>query len=355
LNWARCIYIHLSHLLIVLGMLLFQWLAYHGIIGIFQLLQDLGVEKLKPGIYVLSKIYLPWKLLIGPIIFGIALFGWLPVKRGLIQGRSLRNWPYFLCVALLYRRLPGRRCRPARGHYWSHYLIRMRWILLLTKSYFLPLTIGSLYTSMYFFYLVQESSDRVWNILLIVLAFRNIGFLVDAAFATAGYALESKRWGASFKAVETNWLGWFFCLACYPPMGIIMGLFIGGNLPHQLEMFSPDSGFRIVCVILAVVFLLLYVFSIVAQGLRFANLSYRGTVSRGPFAWIRHPQYTFKILGFFFEWLPFFAYWPNIFFFAGWVGVYVGRALTEERFLSQFEDYRIYKKKVLWRFIPGIL
>jgi protein-S-isoprenylcysteine O-methyltransferase Ste14 len=68
---------------------------------------------------------------------------------------------------------------------------------------------------------------------------------------------------------------------------------------------------------------------------------------------IRHPMYFTDIL-FKVGLLLKKPSWLNLAVFAIGVAAYVYRALLEERFLSQSEEYREYMKRVRYRFIPGI-
>ena len=68
---------------------------------------------------------------------------------------------------------------------------------------------------------------------------------------------------------------------------------------------------------------------------------------------VRHPMYLTDILwrvGY----LAGNLYWPNVLIFLASSGCYVYRTILEERFLSQFPEYREYKKKVRYRFVPGV-
>ncbi len=302
------------------------------------------------GLYS-DQIYQPWRTISGPLVVLLAVFGFIPVRRIRRNGASIRRTQYFLILALLLRRLPWRKRRPGTGTYWKHRRIQWRWALILLKSYFLPLMVGSLYYSLLN---ITEAWRFAYTFPVAIILVSDCAFLVDSAVATAGYSLESGKWGAPIKAVETSVMAWIFCLACYPPANKVTGAFISGRFFAQYRLFTPGSPIGKAVSVIAVFFLIVYVWGIVTQGLRFANLTYRGTISRGPFSVIRHPQYAAKLTGWFFEWLPFFGSPLNILFYFGWVGIYIGRAITEERFLSQFEDYREYCKKVKWRFIPGV-
>jgi len=68
---------------------------------------------------------------------------------------------------------------------------------------------------------------------------------------------------------------------------------------------------------------------------------------------IRHPMYFTDIL-----WRAGYLagnlYWPNTIIFLAGSACYVYRAILEERFLSRFPEYQEYKKKVRYRFLPGV-
>jgi len=211
--------------------------------------------------------------------------------------------------------------------------------------------LGSFYNNIYN---MGEFRHIAWTLPVMILFLKNALFIIDSLVATAGYTFESKRWGAPIKAVETGILAWFVCLICYFPASNLPAALISGRFWPQYRLFPENSLPDIAVSIIAAVFLFLYVWGIITQGLRFANLTYRGTTTNGPFSLVRHPQYSAKVCGWFFEWLPFFGNPINIFFYLVWVSIYVARALTEEKFLSQFEDYRVYKSRVKWRFIPKV-
>ena len=92
-----------------------------------------------------------------------------------------------------------------------------------------------------------------------------------------------------------------------------------------------------------------YALSTVMFGLRFSNLTNRGIITSGPYRWVKHPAYLSKCLSFWLIGVPFF---PDL----GWeaaveqsllllmvCGLYVARAITEERHLARDPDYRAYQ------------
>lgn len=82
-------------------------------------------------------------------------------------------------------------------------------------------------------------------------------------------------------------------------------------------------------------------------------IAVRKVKTGGLYQAVRHPMYLTDILwrvGY----LAGNLYWPNALMFLASTGCYVYRAILEERFLSQFPEYQEYKKKVRYRFVPGV-
>jgi DNA modification methylase len=44
----------------------------------------------------------------------------------------------------------------------------------------------------------------------------------------------------------------------------------------------------------------------------------------------------------------------NVFAYLLWTSIYLSRTYCEERFLMQFEEYRVYCERVKYRLIPGV-
>jgi len=82
-------------------------------------------------------------------------------------------------------------------------------------------------------------------------------------------------------------------------------------------------------------------------------IAVRQVKTGGLYSVIRHPMYFTDILwrvGY----LAGNLCWPNAAIFIASSGCYVYRAMLEEQFLSQYPDYQEYKKKVRYRFVPGV-
>jgi protein-S-isoprenylcysteine O-methyltransferase Ste14 len=142
---------------------------------------------------------------------------------------------------------------------------------------------------------------------------------------------------------------------CYPPF-IMMGP--GGPIDYHPGT-AGDNGWVVwieayplamagVAVIL-VGLTAVYAWATVAFGIRFSNLTHRGILTHGPYAWSKHPAYVSKNLFWWLATLPFLATTGNPVdmirntVMLGVVsGVYYWRARTEERHLAADPAYREY-------------
>jgi len=92
--------------------------------------------------------------------------------------------------------------------------------------------------------------------------------------------------------------------------------------------------------------------SLLALGRSFGFLAAdRGLKTRGPYAVVRHPVYASYLLiqsGYVLQSLSV----RNIAIFALVSACNVGRALAEERLLTESAAYRAYRQHVRWRLIP---
>ncbi|MBB5711751.1 methyltransferase family protein [Sphingomonas xinjiangensis] len=176
-------------------------------------------------------------------------------------------------------------------------------------------------------------------------------FVVDVAFATAGYVLTFRPLDSHIRSANPYAAGWVAALICYPPF-VLMGE--GGVLDYHAGSadwthWLAGHDWLLAAVGVALVLLTgIYAAATVAFGLRFSNLTHRGILTHGPYAWSRHPAYLSKNLFWWLSAMPFFAT-------TGWVdavrntavmaavsGVYYWRARTEERHLAVDPVYQAY-------------
>lgn len=189
-------------------------------------------------------------------------------------------------------------------------------------------------------------------------------FSIDVALAWCGYVVSSRWVDNQTASAEPTMLGWVVCLICYPPFQQALGWYY--SAPGERDVLRFDNQWIITLFTgMMVCSYIVYMSATLWFGVRFSNLTNRGIIRKGPFAFIRHPAYASKN----------FAWWcvmfPAILYNATHTGfelaamqtlglclmtfVYYQRALTEERHLSLDPTYLEYCKQVKYRFIPGVI
>jgi protein-S-isoprenylcysteine O-methyltransferase Ste14 len=195
-------------------------------------------------------------------------------------------------------------------------------------------------------------------------------FAVDVGLAWCGYVVSSRWIKNTVFSAEPTFVGWFVALACYPPHNRLLGVYFGQ--PGEDAFFQiPNPRVVMFFAILSILSYCVYTSATVVFGLRFSNLTHRGVITTGPYAYIRHPAYASKNFSWWCVMLPFVLWqiynnhehdpahtWQPALQILGMFlmsFVYYWRAITEERHLSRDPEYRKYMQKVPYRFIPGVL
>ncbi len=178
-------------------------------------------------------------------------------------------------------------------------------------------------------------------------------FVIDVAFATVGYLLTMRPLDAHIRTANPYAAAWMAALMCYPPF-ILMDT--NGPLdyhPGTAEWTYWLAGHPILLAATGAALVALtaiYAWSTMAFGMRFSNLTHRGILTHGPYAWSRHPAYLSKNLFWWLSTLPLLSTGSIVdatraTLLLGVVsGVYYWRARTEERHLSADPDYRAYSE-----------
>lgn len=178
-------------------------------------------------------------------------------------------------------------------------------------------------------------------------------FMIDVQIAMVGYLVTMKPLDAQIRTANPHLGAWVAALMCYPPF-ILMG--DGGVLDYRhngAEWPFWLQGHDVLLWIWAGALVLLtaaYAWATVAFGLRFSNLTYRGVLTNGPYAFTRHPAYLSKNTYWWLASLPFLATSGsavdairNTTILALVSGVYYWRARTEEKhLLAEDVKYREY-------------
>lgn len=179
-------------------------------------------------------------------------------------------------------------------------------------------------------------------------------FMIDVTFATVGYIMTMKPLDAHIRSGNPYVAGWVSALICYPPF-ILMNP--GGPLYYH-DGTQGEHGWTYwldgspLLVLLGPILVLLagfYAWATVAFGMRFSNLTHRGILTHGPYAWTKHPAYVSKNLFWWLAVMPFLATTGslvdavrNSFILAIVACVYYWRARTEEKHLMADPAYRDY-------------
>lgn len=247
-----------------------------------------------------------------------------------------------------------RRILQAREQRWSPEE-RLSTLLIGVRAFFIPLmanaVIGHAHQIGYRMSLLNADSsvDRGLDTYYVVLAMM---FMIDTLVFLLGYMVESPRLSNHVRSVDSSPSGWFATLSCYSPFSGVTMLIIPWAPTYELFIESGDLRNLIMAVV--VFFTALTLMAVAALGLKASNLTHRGVVTNGPYAVVRHPIYSLKILTWMAIALPTLNVGSAI-GIAAWALIYVARAITEERHLSHDPAYISYTKKVKYRFIPGLI
>lgn len=293
--------------------------------------------------FIIATLALP--ILAVPYFYVCALFGRWPAE----EDEFLKLWEGYRACARLRRPAPG-------------FFAAVR--SLCVKLFFVPvMTVffinnGQILEKNLLHFL---AGPWVWDVEFAGRLFRVLYeglFFIDVNIAVLGYICCFRFLDTHIRSAEPTLFGWAVALACYPPFNTrITGLYLSntGNSNSWTTVLS-GSPWLYYAVGAAILFLVwVYLYGTIAFAFRFSNLTHRGIICRGPYAWIRHPAYAAKNLSWWLLHLPFLASPAACARLLLLNVIYVCRALTEERHLSRDPVYREYMKKVKWRFIPGVI
>ncbi|MEE9434378.1 MAG: isoprenylcysteine carboxylmethyltransferase family protein [Sphingorhabdus sp.] len=177
-------------------------------------------------------------------------------------------------------------------------------------------------------------------------------FVVDVQFATVGYLLTMKPLDAHIRTANPYMAGWVAALICYPPF-----ILMNPGLPLDYKVatsdwaywFADSSTMLYIWGGVLVALTAIYAWATVAFGLRFSNLTHRGILTHGPYAFTKHPAYLAKNIYWWLATMPFFVtsgsmidMIRNTILLGGVSAVYYWRARTEEKHLLADPDYKAY-------------
>lgn len=176
-------------------------------------------------------------------------------------------------------------------------------------------------------------------------------FIIDVTFGTIGYALALRLFNAHIRSANPFLGAWVVALICYPPFS---GVGSAGLLNHGIggrdwsEWLSGMPVLLWLWVVLLVTLSGIYAWATVVFGPRFSNLTNRGIITHGPYAFVRHPAYLTKNIFWWLAGMPFLSTMGGAealracVLLLGVNLIYALRALTEERHLRLDPAYLSY-------------
>jgi hypothetical protein len=185
-------------------------------------------------------------------------------------------------------------------------------------------------------------------------------YFVDVALVSMTYLMSLKLTDTHIRSTEPTAFGWFAALVCYEPFWSLIGAQYlaydngrgwGAWLAGTPWLFALWGSLILVLVVI-------YVWSTIAFGARFSNLTHRGIITNGSYRYSKHPAYLAKNLSW---WLIAMPFMINVslaqtlrccVLLCMLNGIYYLRAKTEERHLSLDPVYQQYAR---WIELHGLL
>lgn len=180
-------------------------------------------------------------------------------------------------------------------------------------------------------------------------------FLIDVQLATVGYLLTMKPLDAHIRTANPFLAGWVAALACYPPFILVnddklIDYTVGTRGDNSWHYWL--AGHDVLLYFwgaLLVGLTVIYAWATMAFGLRFSNLTHRGILTHGPYAFTKHPAYLSKNAFWWLAVLPFMVTTGslvdairNTVMLCLVSAIYFWRAKTEEKHLMADPDYAEY-------------
>lgn len=195
-------------------------------------------------------------------------------------------------------------------------------------------------------------------------------FTLHTGLAFCAIAL-SQRWLPRVNQVNHHLAGWLACLLTFPPfLHMVITQHIPGvtgphlDGPSQVLAQLPSQWLLTLAIVVMGICYGIYLLATINLGVHYSELTNRGIVRTGPYAWVRHPAYSAKLIGWLCVLLPLVGLnmidgnWTVAGSLTGayaiGLALYYWRAITEERHLGEDPEYQLYVKQVPWRFLPKL-
>ena len=175
-------------------------------------------------------------------------------------------------------------------------------------------------------------------------------YLIDVGLVSVGYLFALRITDTHFRSAEPTVSGWVAAIVCYPPIWpfIAQHYIVYDSNYYWGQWLSPYPILYVLWGSAILVLVFVYVWSTIAFGARFSNLTHRGIITSGPYRYLKHPAYFSKNLSWWLISIPFIVH-ENCFQTIAHClmllmlnGIYYARAKTEERHLLNDPVYQQY-------------
>ena len=175
-------------------------------------------------------------------------------------------------------------------------------------------------------------------------------YFIDVAMVSMTYLMSLKLTDTHIRSTEPTAFGWLVALVCYEPFWSLIGrqYLAYDTGPGWGAWFSGLPALYALWGSMILVLVVVYVWSTVAFGARFSNLTHRGIITNGPYRYTKHPAYLAKNLSWWLISMPFMPgggalhTWRSCVLLGGLNVIYYLRAKTEERHLARDPVYEQY-------------
>lgn len=231
---------------------------------------------------------------------------------------------------------------------------------LLMRAYFIPAMVVQIHFQLNSAVRYSNNGFNNYDFITILLWLTAILWLMDVLNASLSYCVESRWIENRTRSIDLTAGGWLACLSCYAPLNQVTGtlfpfaMYAVSNNPADLLV--PNDALYYGIRIVETIVLVMHVYTDVSLGPSVANITLKRLQTRGFYGIIRHPGTVFKLSLWWVSAGFYRSFWTfrHVFGHIMWNVIYILRALSEERHLSHFKEYREYKKKVKSRFFPGL-
>lgn len=231
---------------------------------------------------------------------------------------------------------------------------------LVMRAYFVPVMVDQVAPTAVSTLNVLYQEFTAHDMLTLFFAITTTLWLIDVFNASVAYVMESRWLENRSRSIDLTAGGWLVCFSCYEPINQITGTIFpfAPNVATQQvsDLIIVNMAFFYGLKVVETLLTGMHIYADTSLGSSGANVTLKKLQTQGLYGLVRHPGTVTKLLLWLIQSCCYRRFWSFkfIFGYSMWATLYVLRALTEERHLKKFAEYRAYMKKVKYRFFPGL-